>query len=467
MCDCFSLRLTNSTPIFVSELNRVAANRPIGLFFDTYERTGPLLDRWLLSMYKGRYGDLPESLITTVSGQTPLDPNIWSAYLSIIADVSLQPFSEVEARQFLASKNIHDEAMIQVILSLSGRLPMWIATLAEVRPQDATEIGDPAGMAVERFLKWEQDPAKRTVALTAALPRSLNQDVLAAITPAAEVPEMFSWLCSMPFVSQRVGAWAYHKVVRAAMLRLQLAQAPIEWRSNQLALVQANRSWAGSTIIDSYIAWTNANWIDYTREEVYHLLCADPVGNLPIALASAVKAAEHSGMRARQWAELIDDACRDANNPILRQWGARLGKHAEDLTQYFTDLINEANLNTATLTIALEERGNSHLLMGRHGEALADFTRAIELNPAYGLALSSRGETYRLMGRYDEALSDLTRAIELNLATRVRSAVGVRLTGGWDAMTRPWLTSPARSNSTPAARGLLRTGVRLTGGWEL
>ena len=179
-------------------MDRAAAGRPIALFIDTYERTGPLLDRWLRRLYAGQYGDLPETLITTISGQNPLNPNLWGDYLPVIADVPLEPFSEAEARQFLASKNIHDESTIQVILTLSGRLPMWLATLAEARPVDAADIGDPAGDAVERFLKWEDDPARRNIAMTAALPRTLNQDVLAAIAPSDKARELFGWLCGLP-----------------------------------------------------------------------------------------------------------------------------------------------------------------------------------------------------------------------------------------------------------------------------
>lgn len=65
------------TPVFVSGVNRVAEDRPIALFFDTYERIGPLLDSWLRQLYAGQYGDLPETLITTISGQRPLNPNLW------------------------------------------------------------------------------------------------------------------------------------------------------------------------------------------------------------------------------------------------------------------------------------------------------------------------------------------------------------------------------------------------------
>jgi hypothetical protein len=172
------------TPVFVAGLNRAAEGRPVALFFDTYERTSQALDSWLRRLYDGRYGDLPATLITTISGQHPLNPNLWADYLPVIADIPLEPFSDAEARQYLASKNITDENLILVIMTLSGRLPMWLTTLAEARPADVTDIGDPAGDAVERFLKWEYDPARRAIAQTAALPRTLNQDILAAITPA-------------------------------------------------------------------------------------------------------------------------------------------------------------------------------------------------------------------------------------------------------------------------------------------
>ena len=52
--------------------------------------------------------------------------------------------------------------------------------------------------------------------------------------------------------------------------------------------------------------------------------------------------------------------------------------------------------------------------MGRYDEALADFGRAVELDPNYRWAIAHRGETYRLMGQYDEALADLNQAIELD-----------------------------------------------------
>jgi protein-tyrosine-phosphatase len=60
------------------------------------------------------------------------------------------------------------------------------------------------------------------------------------------------------------------------------------------------------------------------------------------------------------------------------------------------------------------ERGETYRLMERYDDALADFNRAIELDPDQPWAIGRRGETYRLMERYDDALADFNRAIELD-----------------------------------------------------
>jgi tetratricopeptide (TPR) repeat protein len=403
------------TPLLVAGMNRAPAGRTIALFIDTYERTGVLLDEWLRNLYDGRYGDLPETLVTTISGQKPLNANLWGEYLSVIADIPLEPFSEAEARQFLASKHITDEATVKVILNLSGCLPLWLATLADARQHGSAEIGDPTGDAVERFLKWETDPARREVAVAAALPRTLNQDVLTVITPAEETAELFNWLRGLPFVSQRGESWAYHDVVRAAMLRLRRAEAPVKWRSEHSLLAAANAAWA-SHFAEAGVTWSSPDWVDYTREQAYHLLCSDPYGNLPAVLASAVLAAEHGAAHARQWAELIGDAGRDTSSGHLIDWGNRLaqGIQSGDLSAYLSCLINGAQLNPSTLVTALEQRGETYRILKRYEEALEDLNRVIEADPSRAGAIGSRGETYRLMGRHDEALADFNRAIELH-----------------------------------------------------
>ena len=404
------------TPAFVAELNRVGANRNLALFFDDYERTAPSLDVWLRDLYSGKYGNLPGTLITTISGRLPLNCNRWGDYLPVLADVPLSSFSETQARQLLASKGIVDASSIDALLGLSGRLPIWLATLADVCPGHAAEIGDKADDAVAAFLSWESDPARRAIAVTAALPRTFNQDVLAAITDPDQVHELFSWLSGRSFVVQQVDSWHYHEVVRSAMARFHRTHSPVEWRADHLALAGAHNRRAGEIAGEDAAGWENQDWVDHVREEMYHLLCADLADNLPLALASAVKAAETSDERARQWARLLADAARDSDQPTLRRWAQCLGDGIQDggLADYLTYLIDDAELAKGTLAAALHRRADSYRLAGRYAEALADYSQSIELDPERAGAMAGRSLTYRMLGRYEEALADYGRSIELD-----------------------------------------------------
>ncbi|MEK8172157.1 hypothetical protein NKH77_31495 [Streptomyces sp. M19] len=64
----------------------------VALFFDTYERTGPLLDPWLRDLtIDGRRGSLPANAVVTLSGQGALDPRCWADYADLVADIPLAP----------------------------------------------------------------------------------------------------------------------------------------------------------------------------------------------------------------------------------------------------------------------------------------------------------------------------------------------------------------------------------------
>lgn len=66
--------------------------------------------------------------------------------------------------------------------------------------------------------------------------------------------------------------------------------------------------------------------------------------------------------------------------------------------------------------LAFMSRGLILASLERYEEAIADYTRAIELDPAYTAAYVNRGNVYDDMERYEEALADYTRAIELDPA---------------------------------------------------
>ena len=59
-------------------------------------------------------------------------------------------------------------------------------------------------------------------------------------------------------------------------------------------------------------------------------------------------------------------------------------------------------------------RGNRYSRNGAYERAIADYSRAIEMDGAFAEAYYDRGFSFYEMARYEEAIADLTRAIEVN-----------------------------------------------------
>jgi tetratricopeptide (TPR) repeat protein len=369
------------TPALVDDLN--ALRRPLALFFDTYERTSPFLDQWLRDLLAGKYGTLPAEIVFVVAGQRALDLNLWGDYLSIRADLPLDVFTEDEARRFLAARNVTDDRVVDVVLGLSGRLPVLVAMLAESHPTSVSEVGDPSGSAVERFLKWETDPDRRTAALFGALPRRFSAEVFAV---AAGSADHLPWLLQLPFVIEQADGFHYHDVVRAQMLRVLQRRSPSEWRSRHLALADHHH--------------------DVALERAYHRLCADRAAALPEALCGLIEAVSKRRSLAPQWAQMIVQAGRETETPEIVRRGTELVE-AGDYVDLVGFLVDDPALPPPARALAHAQRGV--LLRARRDfdGALADFEAAIALAPNEVDYLGERGETRRRMGRPAEAIPDL------------------------------------------------------------
>ena len=270
------------TPLLLEDLHRVAEKHSIGLFFDTYEHTCEYLDDWLRDVFNGRYGTVPANTVFCIAGRDELDKNRWGAYEGLLARILLEPFTEEEARNYLTRKGITDKRVVETILHLSGCLPLLIATLAVESPSTPDQVDDPSDTAVERFLKWVEDPARRQVALDAALPHSLNRDVLAVLVQGEDTNALFEWLRKMPFVVERADdGWTYHEVVRTQMLRHKRRESPQSWTDQHEKLADYYERGRDNLGLDEETGIRNPTWQAYTLNALYHRLCQAPK-HLPI-----------------------------------------------------------------------------------------------------------------------------------------------------------------------------------------
>ncbi|WP_375476369.1 tetratricopeptide repeat protein, partial [uncultured Nostoc sp.] len=410
------------TPLFLQDIFKIAKETTIVLFFDTYERTGEFLDNWLREILEGRHGEVSLNILITIASRQELDKNHWAPYEGLIVRFPLEPFTEEEAQQYLTRKGITNSRVIEVILRLSGNLPLLVGMLADAHPNDPNQVIEPSSSAVERFIKWIDDPKRRQVALDAAIPRCLNRDVIAKLRGEEEADELFTWLKETSFVNERTDGWAYHDVVKTQMLRHKRLSSPQSWADVHGKLAEYYDSLRNDLQLDEENKQRDPSWQSHTLNVLYHNLCQSPQRNLSVALNEFLAALKNQRKFAQQYAETMLQAGKDADSAEVQRWGEQLanGLKAYEQNFYevtlemFTAVLQNSRIEFKWQPIALGWRGETYRLMKRYPQALKDFDRAIQLDPKSAWAIANRGETYRSMERYAKALQDFDRAIQLD-----------------------------------------------------
>ncbi|MEU1478232.1 tetratricopeptide repeat protein [Streptomyces sp. NPDC005760] len=409
------------TPVLLNELADAAATAPwIVLFFDTYERTGPFLDGWLHEVMTGdRHGTLPATVVVVTAGQRPFDTARWGAFADFMTDVPLGPFTEAEARGLLAGKGVVSEPVVEEVLRLTGGLPVLVSTLAEQRPAGPDDIGDPSATAVERFLKWEQDPVRRSAALTCALPRHLDLDVFRAAVdcPDGEADALFAWLRALPFVTDRGDRIRYHDLVRDTMLRMQRGRSPRGWAGHHTRLARAFGQWRAESEAGrgDRERWADERWRELRLAESYHLLCAQASAALPVVLRDFVDACDTDDVTAVRWARTLLDAGRDGDAETVSRWGADLSQALSEggTIAALARLLSRAGLDEPAQARARVVRGSALRRVGALEEALREYDRAVALDAGFARAYRGRSYVRGELGDYEAAVDDLDRALEL------------------------------------------------------
>ncbi len=83
------------------------------------------------------------------------------------------------------------------------------------------------------------------------------------------------------------------------------------------------------------------------------------------------------------------------------------GDYAGAITQF------SESIRVKETAAAFLERGNAHQNLGHAQDALADWARAIQIDPNLAAAFAARGTFYRIAGDLSSALTDLDRSIQI------------------------------------------------------
>ena len=273
------------SPMWLEGLYDFTENNSVCLIFDNYETSNPKFDIWLEKLMAFEFGeDVPYNLLILISGRKSLDASRWSKHKDLMRRITLHPFSDAEAIQYLNDNGITDKKTVTKILEISGNLPVFLSLFVL---ENSTEVIDHASLPTEKvvkhFLRRIENPRKREIARLGAIPRYLNLDITRRLLKdpkPSESQRLYDWL-KQSIVQKRGGKWTYHPIIRQQMINFIQEDSNEDWTRINLAIADYYDSLGNALgFNDDKEARKSDKWLEYRLEYHYHSLCAHRHGHL-------------------------------------------------------------------------------------------------------------------------------------------------------------------------------------------
>ena len=436
------------TRAFVDELNHLAETqvlvgsrrykkRRVVLFFDTFEQLAIEAAPWLLDYFLP--ADIDGNIVLVIAGRDPIertmpdDTKRWLPYSDNrdIYWIPLNSFTEDETRAYLTKRNITDSERIATIWQLSQGLPLYLSLLTS-NPRGKV---DPTADVVANFLRWipEREQIKRQLALDAALfSRSFNQDDLEAFTylPEPEQPAFNRWLIGQPFVRPQDGRYIYHDLARELFRRHLYQHSRRGYYATRKALADHyQRLLAEIQEEHDREFYRSPEWLELMIALGYQLLLLPDEGSQIKAVEQFLKVHKHA--RTEQTGEIVTVLRELTQEQPANLANSKARQTARYLLQYIGDSPKSLELVAATdyllklvvhvpafptelLANIYRRRGGGYMYLKEYERAIADFDRALELDPNNIQAYLNRGRLYFGLKQYQEAIANLEHAIKLD-----------------------------------------------------
>jgi tetratricopeptide (TPR) repeat protein len=440
--------LDDLTKAFVDELNRLAEMQimlsirrvrrlRVLLFFDTFEQLAVVAAPWLLDYFLE--AEIKNNIVLVIAGRDPLahsspgSPKRWLPYhdSNTIYSIPLDGFTEEETHLYLAKRGITEPGHIAAIWQLSGGLPLYLGLLT------SNPLGkiDPTADVVANFLRWipEQEHLKQQVALNAALfSRSFNQDDLEAFAFLSEHerPTLYRWLIGQPFVRLQDGRYSYHDLARELFSRHLYQHSRKGYHATRRALADHyQRLLTEIQEEQGREAYRSPELLELMMALAYQLLLLPDEGSHIKAVEQILIVYKHA--KTEQIGEVVRTLRGLSQEQPGNQANSRARQTAQYLLQYIGDnpkgqeLVAAANyllelidreppFSTELLARIYRGRGRGYMNLKQYQQAIADFDRAIELDPTDVITYINRGRLYFGLKKYEETIASLERALELD-----------------------------------------------------
>lgn len=261
------------TGLFVEGLNELVSK--VGkavIMFDTYELSSQSQDVWLREIFLE--SNLSSDVLIVIAGRDRLG-GMWREWHSVLLPLELVPFTDVEAREYLRRRGITAPALVEALLSLTGRFPWSLALITDTSAAEEVSltelekrsaIHNLSDMLVDRFLSQVYDDAEmRELVYLCAVPRNFDFDVIRALWGRSDVEAPLDRLRRFSFVRVRDdGRWSIHNVVRNPINQRLKGQTPQQWESlnREAAAFYQQRA-------EGWPAYSD-EWRWLTLESLYH-----------------------------------------------------------------------------------------------------------------------------------------------------------------------------------------------------
>ncbi len=427
------------TRAFVEDLNRLTtiqvppqpnqAKRGLRviLFFDGFELSATEIANWLFNHFLG--ATINNNVALVVASHASIErfiPNEQSVY-----SMHLAHFTSDETRIYFVERGITPIDSIATIWQFSEGLPLALSLLA-FDPQSNI---DPTVDVMTNVLHWleRKGHIKQQLALHAALfSMPFHQEDLTVFPflPEQERINLYHWLIRLPFVQHSFldGRHRYHDLVQQQLSYTLSQLSPQEYQVARRALANYyQRLLEQMQAEEGKRVYYSARWLELALALVYQLFFLPDEASHLSAIEQVITIAYETKREGEIIRVLHELSQKQPANLVTAnsQRMARLLLHyfeADQTSQEFlvaaSNLLEEASrapaFSPTLLARIYGRRGMACLSSNEYQRAIADFDRALALDPAYASAYLLRGIAYSSLSAHQQAIENFNRALALD-----------------------------------------------------